>query len=177
MNSSESILVIDDDEAFRSRLAKAFRVRGFNVSEASNCKEARTKAMYSQPNMAVLDLKLGNESGLVLLKELLQIKNSMKIVVLTGYGTISTAVDAVKLGAANYISKPVDADAVLAAFDMKTSSAPIQIEVPHLDQVEWDHIQRVVNDCGGNITQASKALGMHRRSLQRKLAKNPLHLK
>lgn len=173
MNTCKSILVIDDDEVFRNRLARAFRDRGLNVVEASDGDAACECAERVNPNLIVLDLKLKSESGLVVLKKLLQINRVVKVVVLTGYGTIATAVEAVKIGAVNYISKPVDADTVLAAFhdDSLIQSSPIT--VPHLAQVEWDHIQRVVHDHKGNVTKAAKALGMHRRSLQRKLGKNP----
>ena len=177
MNHTKSILVVDDDDVFRSRLARAFRDRGFNVGEASNSIEAYDYVQGTKPKLIVLDLKLQNESGLVLLKELLDLDGALRVVVLTGYGTIATAVDAVKSGAVNYLTKPVDADTVLAAFHIEMRNETSQIGIPHLAQVEWDHIQRVIKDCDGNITQAAKALGMHRRSLQRKLGKNPQQLK
>ncbi|RIL07566.1 MAG: two-component system response regulator, partial [Proteobacteria bacterium] len=113
------------------------------------------------------------ESGLDLLGEISALSKA-KVVVLTGYGSIATAVEAVKLGAVNYLTKPVNADTVLAAFE---KSAPSRVEIPDLAQVEWEHIQRVVNEYNGNISRASKVLGLHRRSLQRKLAKNPGRLK
>jgi two-component system, response regulator RegA len=173
---SQSILIIDDDPIFCSRLARAFRDRGLLVKEATNSTAAYQLIQSFRPKRVVLDLKLAKESGLVILKELMHLDPRLKIVVLTGYGTITTAVEAVKLGAINYITKPIDSDSILAAFDIspKTKSG---IDAPQLAQVEWDHIQRVIHDCGGNITQASKVLGLHRRSLQRKLAKTPNSLR
>lgn len=173
----ESILVIDDDDVFRKRLARAFIERGIDAGETSNTNESCQYVQRKKPNKVVLDLKIGSESGLVLLRKLLEIDSSLEIVVLTGYGTISTAVEAIKLGAINYITKPVDADTLIAAFKGRTDNCNTQIKTPFLSQVEWDHIQRVVSECGGNITKASKALGMHRRSLQRKLSKNPTKLR
>jgi two-component system, response regulator RegA len=178
MNSdnSQPILIIDDDQTFCSRLARAFRDRGLFVKEAHDSLTAYQLIQSFKPKRVILDLKLAKESGLVILKELMRLDHTLKIVVLTGYGTISTAVEAVKLGAINYLTKPIDSDSILAAFDIspKTKS---EIDAPQLAQVEWDHIQRVIHDCGGNITQASKVLGLHRRSLQRKLAKTPNSLR
>lgn len=174
--SAQSILVIDDDEVFRRRLARAFRDRGLVVGEASKGSEACAYVLERRPELAVLDLKLGEESGLAVLQELRSIDRDLKVVVLTGYGTIATAVEAVKAGAVNYLSKPTDADTVLSAFEDR-QIGPAEISTPRLEQVEWDHIQRVVTDFGGNISQASKALGLHRRSLQRKLTKSPRRLR
>jgi len=174
--TAKSILIVDDDDVFRRRLAHAFRARGMIVGEASSHPAACDYILREKPDMAVLDLKLAEESGLQLLKQIREIARSIRVVVLTGYGTITTAVDSLRAGAVNYLTKPADADAVLAAFDSELVK-PLNIEVPQLAQVEWDHIQRVVKDCAGNISQASKALGLHRRSLQRKLSKIPQHLK
>jgi two-component system response regulator RegA len=165
--------VIDDDDTFRKRIARAFRDRGLNVLEAAASGEAIEKINANEIDSVVLDLKLGDESGLSLLGEISKISNA-NVVVLTGYGTIATAVDAVKLGAVNYLTKPVDADTVLAAFQ-GNSIRPVN--PPQLAQVEWEHIQRVLNDNDGNISRASKALGLHRRSLQRKLLKQPTRLR
>lgn len=170
---AQTILVIDDDDNFRQRIARAFRDRDHTVVEASSSSEALSQLTGQKIDWILLDLKLGEESGLSLLKGMAELTDA-KVVVLTGYGTIATAVDAIKLGAVNYLTKPVDADTVLRAFEQKNSS---KVETPHLAQVEWDYIQRVVSDHSGNISHASKALGLHRRSLQRKLAKSPQKLK
>ncbi len=171
--ATRTILVIDDDDIFRRRISRAFRDRDHNVLEACNFSEAHAQLQQAHVDWILLDLKLGDESGLSLLGELSNVSDA-KVVILTGYGTIATAVEAVKLGAVNYLTKPVDADSVLCAFE---GNDPSRIETPNLAQVEWDHIQRVINDHSGNISRASKALGLHRRSLQRKLAKSPQKLK
>lgn len=171
--SQPIILVIDDDDNFRRRIARAFRDRDYQVVEARSSTEARERLAHQTIDWILLDLKLGEESGLSLLEEMSTLTKA-KVVVLTGYGTIATAVNAVKLGAVNYLTKPVDADTVLNAFEQRTTSS---VQTPHLAQVEWDYIQRVVNDHSGNISHAAKALGIHRRSLQRKLAKDPEKLR
>lgn len=176
IRTPESILVIDDDTVFRRRLARAFSDRGFSVAEASNGSEALDCLEQERVSLVVLDLKLEKESGLLILRQLREIDDSIRVVVLTGYGTITTAVDAVKAGAVNYLTKPVDADTVLRAFYPPREQKSDHVDTPHLAQVEWEHIQRVMKDCDGNVTQASKALGLHRRSLQRKLSKNPKQL-
>lgn len=176
MSPYSSILIIDDDDIFRRRLAQAFADRELAVSQASNSAAALNLARIERPHRIVLDLRLKNESGLELLTRLRALDPLVEILVLTGYGTIATAVEALKAGAVNYLTKPVNADGVLQGFNANSKS-PSAVETPHLDQVEWEHIQRVVNEYGGNISRASKALGMHRRSLQRKLAKNPAKLR
>lgn len=162
-------LIIDDDDLFRSRLARAIADRGFSVSEAGDSFTARRLNSELRPQRIVLDLRLGTESGLDLLDYLA--KFDARIVILTGYGTISTAVEALKRGAINYVTKPAHADAVLASFETtQTVPAP---SAPPLAQVEWEYIQRILGECEGNISKAAKILGLHRRSLQRKLAKDP----
>ncbi len=172
-----SLLLIDDDNVFRKRLAKAVRDRGIKVFEASNGEEACDALREFQPESALLDLKLEQESGLEILKQLHSIKSNLKVVVLTGYGTISTAVNSMKSGAFNYLTKPANADSILEAFSEIKDENIKNLEVPNLEQVEWDHINRVVSDNAGNISKASKALGIHRRSLQRKLNKTPQNIK
>jgi two-component system response regulator RegA len=173
--SRHSILLVDDDRVFRERLCLTFERRGFDVRNASNAEEAINLAMQDSPEFAVVDLRMPGKSGLHLVKELHQIDETTKIIVLTGYGSIATAVDAVRLGAVNYLQKPADIDDILAAFakgtgevlDPKTPS----YQAPTLARAEWEHINRVLSDCGGNISEASRRLGIHRRSLQRKLQK------
>ena len=164
-----SILVVDDDDIFRTRLVKAFKDRGFNSIVASNLKEA--KELGKQSNYAVVDLRLEEESGLDVLSALKEISPQTQILMLTGYGSIANALEATKLGAINYLSKPANADEILAAFSLEKPSKPIQ--TPSLARAEWEHIQRVLNNSGGNISLAAKELGIPRRTLQRKLTKLP----
>ena len=170
-----SLLLVDDDEPFRTRLSRALRARGLDVREASDVVSAITSATDDSPEMAVVDLRLPDGSGLEIVKALRQLDASTAIVVLTGYGSIATALEAVRLGAVNYLTKPVDADRVLLAFDAPESSPAAESpqDTPSLARVEWEHINRVLVDCGGNISEAARVLGVHRRSLQRKLQKFP----
>ena len=175
-----SILLVDDDSIFRERLAKSLRNRNFEVHTASNFDEAVEMARRESPEYAVVDLRMPGPSGLELVRELKAVDPSTLIIVLTGYGSIATAVDAIKLGASNYLAKPADADDILAAFSRGTASA-LETEslpqstdsgaTPSLARAEWEHIHRVLVDCGGNISEAARRLGIHRRSLQRKLQK------
>jgi two-component system response regulator RegA len=168
-----TILLVDDDESFRSRLAKAFRARGHDVREAADVETARRATGDDSPEMAVVDLRLPDGSGLDVVRELHAQDLSTRIVVLTGYGSIATALEAVRLGAINYLTKPVDADRILAAFDPAVATPDPVADTPSLARVEWEHINRVLTDCGGNISEAARVLGVHRRSLQRKLQKFP----
>lgn len=166
-----SVLLVDDDETFRVRLAKAFSARGYEVEAAATVGEALEICKDFSPDLAVIDLKMPGESGLVLVEKLKEISSHTKILVLTGYASIATAVQAVKLGAKNYLQKPATLDMILGA--LAENIEPTSISAPTLTRVEWEHIQRVLGDCDGNVSQAAKILGMHRRSLQRKLTKNP----
>ncbi len=169
-----SILLVDDDEVLRERLAQAIRARGFEVRTAGSAEEALREVTRESPEMAVLDLKMPGMSGLDLLKELRTQDPSTRVLMLTGYGSIATAVQAVREGAVGYLPKPADADEILAALAGKDTSAPAKpCETPSLARAEWEHIQRVLTDCGGNISEAARRLGIHRRSLQRKLHKYP----
>jgi two-component system response regulator RegA len=170
-----SILIVDDQEVFRERLARSFRNRGYDVWTASNFEEGVEQARDRSPEYAVVDLRMPKCSGLELVRELREIDPSTKVIVLTGYGSIATAVDAMRLGATSYMSKPADADDIIAAF--ARSDAPTlnpdspSYQAPSLARAEWEHINRVLSDCGGNISEAARRLGIHRRSLQRKLKK------
>jgi two-component system response regulator RegA len=169
-----SILLVDDDEVLRERLAQAIRARGYEVRTAGSAEEALREVARESPEMAVLDLKMPGMSGLDLLKELRQQDPSTRVLMLTGYGSIATAVQAVREGAVGYLPKPADADEILAALAGKDTTAPAKPgETPSLARAEWEHIQRVLTDCGGNISEAARRLGIHRRSLQRKLHKYP----
>ena len=171
----ETIMVVDDSYAFRERLARAFRERGFDVQTASNYDEAMDQAREQMPNKAVVDLRMPGKNGLELVRDLREMDDSVSAVVLTGFGSIATAIDAVRLGATYYLPKPADADDILASFE-RSDTGPLESpdsehEVPSLARAEWEHIHRVMADCGGNISEAARRLGIHRRSLQRKLRK------
>lgn len=170
---SRTLLIVDDDVPFRTRLVRAFRDRGFDVSDAGSVDEALALAHLDTPELALVDLRLPGKSGLELVKALRELDAATSIVVLTGYGSIATAVDSVKLGATSYLTKPVDADQIVAAFDGTASTEHAPPAQP-LARIEWEHIQRVLSDCDGNLSQAARVLGIHRRSLQRKLLKNPV---
>jgi two-component system response regulator RegA len=172
-----SILIVDDDVALRERLAKAFQNRGFEARAAASYEEAVAFAEADSPEYACVDLRLPGRSGLEIVKALKAIDPETKIVVLTGYGSIATAMEAVRLGALNYLSKPADADGILAAFardeDPDKASSPDHYVAPSLARAEWEHINRVLADCDGNVSEAARRLKIHRRSLQRKLQKYP----
>ncbi|AGC48858.1 Fis family DNA-binding response regulator [Myxococcus stipitatus DSM 14675] len=172
-----SLLLVDDDATLRERLARAFRERGWDVTTAGNHEEALAAAKRESPEYAVVDLRMPGRSGLEVVKDLLAVDASTRAIVLTGYGSIATTVDAIRLGAVNYLPKPADVDDILAAFDRAAGepsfAAPETFEAPSLARAEWEHIHRVLADCAGNISEASRKLGIHRRSLQRKLQKYP----
>ena len=170
---SASLLLVDDDPAFGRVLATALGRRGFTVTLAAGVAEARALLPGLVVTHAVLDLRLPDGSGLDLIPLLRERHPTARVVVLSGYASIPTAIDAIKLGATYYLAKPVDADAVVRAFDGGdgAASAPPPAEPPSVRRVEWEHIQRVLKDCDGNISAAARALRMHRRTLQRKLGK------
>jgi two-component system response regulator RegA len=173
----DEILLVDDDERFAGRLARAFENRGLRVRVAHDHAAAVGEARRAPVEWAVVDLRLPDHSGLELIRDLLALCPDARIVMLTGYGSITTAVDAGRLGAINYIAKPTDADMVLAAFDHPdpsgTTPTDASYEPPSLARTEWEHINRVLRDCGGNISEAARKLGLHRRTLQRKLKTLP----
>jgi two-component system response regulator RegA len=173
--SMQSIILVDDEEQFRERLARAFINRGYTVFQAADVDEALEKIKENRPDWALVDLKMPGKSGLDLIREAKEFLPFLKIVVLTGYGSISTATEAVKLGAHYYIPKPADVDEILNAFEKDSDLADVpgqkEFEAPSLARAEWEHIQRVLNDCDNNITAAAHKLGIHRRTLQRKLYK------
>lgn len=170
--SRPSLLLVDDDGVFRERLAKALTARGCEVRTAPDAAAAVVLAEADSPELAVLDLRMPGESGLDLLRRLKAIDPTTRVLMLTGYGSIATAMEAVRAGAVHYLTKPVDADAILAAF---SAEGPVEDagaeDTPSLARVEWEHIQRVLLDCEGNLSEAARRLGMHRRSLQRKAAR------
>ncbi len=170
-----SILLVDDSVAFRERLALALTERGYQVRTAANYEEAMELVRAQIPDLAVVDLRMPGRSGLELVRDLRQLDESTRVLVLSGFGSIATAVEAVRLGAVNFLPKPADADEILAAFARGTAGMPeaasAEHEVPSLARAEWEHIHRVLADCGGNVSEAARRLGIHRRSLQRKLRK------
>lgn len=177
-----SILVVDDDDTFRTRLVKALTGRGFDARGEGSATKAIEQARQDSPELAVVDLRMPDGFGLDVVKALKEIDATTKILVLTGYGSIATAVEAIRLGATDYLTKPADVDQIVAAFDAREDAAggaaagaalKEPSEVPSLARVEWEHIQRVLADCSGNVSQAARLLNIHRRSLQRKLGKYP----
>jgi len=172
----EKILLVDDEEFFRNRLGQAFVRRGYTICTASCYDEAMDIIRKEQLIMAVVDLKMPGKNGLLLVKDALAFDQGLKIIVLTGYGSIATATDAIRLGAHSYLAKPADVDEILNAFSCDNSEEPNlpsieEITPPSLARVEWEHIHRVLADCDDNISCAAKRLGIHRRTLQRKLYK------
>lgn len=171
------ILVIDDDAVFAATLARSLARRGARTEIAGSTAQALAMLSTFEPSHAVLDLKLGAENGLTTLRELLLRRPGLRVLLLTGYASLATAVEAIKLGASNYLAKPVDAQAVLAALGDggEPSSTPAPDDRgPSLKRLEWEHIQRVLAECEGNISAAARRLGLHRRTLQRKLGKRPV---
>jgi two-component system response regulator RegA len=170
-------LVVDDDEVFRNRLCRALEQRKWEAEAVPDGEEALKFAHERSPDLVLVDLRMPGKGGLDVVRELRAIDSSMTIIVLTGYGSIPTAISAMKRGADHYLSKPADADQILAVYEnlrLTPSEAPEAPEtVPSLARVEWEHMQRVLSDCGDNISQAARLLGIHRRSLQRKLGKHP----
>jgi two-component system response regulator RegA len=170
--AARTVLVVDDDEPFRRLLARALQGRGFEVRSASSGEEGLALAQRESPEYAVVDLRMGGMSGLDLVRELRAIDPGTRVVVLTGYGSIATALQAMHLGAVHYLTKPCETSALVAALEHGVASGAGEgPEVPSLARVEWEHIQRVLADCEDNISEAARRLGIHRRSLQRKLAK------
>ena len=170
------MLVVDDDATFRNRLCRAFRDRGCEAHEADTAQETYRLASSVSPDLVLLDLKLPGLNGLELVQNIKKLDSTIALIILTGYGSIATAMQALRLGADHYLTKPADVDQILDAYrdlnrDFKQKQTPTT--VPSLARVEWEHIQRVLADCTGNISQAAKLLGIHRRSLQRKLSKFP----
>ena len=176
MTSRPLMLILEDDDALRARLAKAIVARGFDVVEASTAADAEARIANDAPEFAVLDLRVPDGYGLDLIAQLKAADPNTRIVVLTGYGSIATAVDALRRGATHYLTKPAETDEILAAFDRDAAdgfTTADALKPMSLDRMEWEHINRVLVDCGGNVSEAARLLGLHRRSLQRKLAKYP----
>jgi two-component system response regulator RegA len=180
------LLLIDDDALFVEALARAMRSRGFEVTVCTSATKAKSLIAGIAPDLAIVDLRLPDGSGLCLVSELRRCSPTTRVLVLTGYGSIASAVEAMKLGAVNYLCKPVDADTIIAAFGggnfapEPEESADEGSESPAADQpltvmrLEWEYINRVLTENDGNISATARALNMHRRTLQRKLLKRPV---
>ena len=174
--NTPSLLIVDDDDTFCQVLSRAFERRGFACHVAHDTEAGANLAKRVTPSHAILDLRMPGQSGLELIPSLLDINRDIRIVVLTGYASITTAVEAIKLGATHYLTKPTDADQIMNAFDEEEGrpQADVRDKPMSLDRLEWEHIQKVLGDCDGNVSAAARQLGMHRRTLQRKLAKRPV---
>ncbi|ATX82360.1 two-component system, response regulator RegA [Mariprofundus ferrinatatus] len=170
-----NLLLVDDDALFCRILSSALEKRGFAVQVANNVADAIELVGDAAPEYAVVDLSMPGDSGLVLVERLHQLDEHTRIVVLTGYASIATAVEAIKLGATHYLAKPADADEVVAALQKKSGDAAAEVAEQPMStrRLEWEHIQKVLMECDGNISETARRLGMHRRTLQRKLAKRP----
>ncbi len=172
IGTDPTLLLVDDDEAFLRRLGRAMEKRGFEVELALTVAEGKASAAARPPAYAVVDLRLSDGNGLDVVEALRERRPDSKIVVLTGYGAIATAVAAVKIGATDYLSKPADADEIVAALLDAGDGLPPPPENPmSADRVRWEHIQRVYEMCDRNVSETARRLNMHRRTLQRILAK------
>ncbi|PCH86092.1 MAG: two-component system response regulator [Piscirickettsiaceae bacterium] len=172
----QKLLIIDDDELYCDVLRGAFESRGYEVAVAHDIEQSQQRIKQFQPELAVVDLRLEQESGLHIIKALKAHDENTQIVMLTGYASIATAVEAVKLGARQYITKPANADEILAAFskqdgdvDLAPAERPLSVK-----RMQWEHMQKVLLECDGNISETARQLNMHRRTLQRMLAKRPV---
>lgn len=168
----KSLLIVEDDHPLRERLSRAMETRGFSVKTAAGVTEGKAIAKEMPPAYAVVDLKLEDGNGLDVVETLHQVRPESRVIILTGFGNIATAVAAVKYGAIDYLPKPADADDIMAALLAPPGSKPKPPENPmSADRVRWEHIQRVYELCGHNVSETARRLNMHRRTLQRILAK------
>jgi two-component system response regulator RegA len=173
MSDKKDLLIVDDDEAFRVRLGRAMESRGYVVRLAESIAEARKLAAAQQPDFAVIDLKLGDGSGLDLVQALRPVASDARMIILTGYGNLATAVAAMKTGAVDYLPKPADADAIDSVLRGGDKPLPPPPDDPMpADRVRWEHIQRVFAQCNRNVSETARRLNMHRRTLQRLLLKH-----
>ena len=172
IGEDKSLLLVDDDRPFLNRLGRAMETRGFEVETAESITEGLVKVRSNPPAFAVVDMRLNDGNGLDVIELIRHRRPDSKIIVLTGYGNIATAVNAVKMGAIDYLAKPADADDILAALLRKPEDKALPPENPmSADRVRWEHIQRVYELCDRNVSETARRLNMHRRTLQRILAK------
>ncbi|VAX12423.1 Dna binding response regulator PrrA (RegA) [hydrothermal vent metagenome] len=169
------LIVVDDDETFAQVLSNALAKQGYDTVHALNCSQALVLAQQTPPDYAIVDLRIGQESGLSLIQQLRVLNGDIHILILTGYASIATAVEAIKLGADHYLTKPADTREIIKALQKQEADPGVEAPAHPLSvkRLEWEHLQKVLLDHDGNISAAARALGMHRRSLQRKLAKKP----
>jgi two-component system response regulator RegA len=172
MTATGTILLVDDDEVFRERLARALRDRGWQAATAAGYDEALAATETQRFDFAIVDLRMPGLSGLSLIAPLRERMPQARVIVLTGYGSITSAVEALRAGAHDYLSKPVDADEVIAALT-SDAARPAPESAPSLARAEWEHIQRILADCQHNISETARRLGITRRTLQLKLKKYP----
>lgn len=171
-----TLLIVEDDRAFRQRLRVTLERRGFQVVEAESLEQAGHLSALHKPRFAIVDMRLGDGNGLDLVPTLRQVREDMRIVILTGYGNIASAVSAVKAGAVDYLAKPADADEIAAVLLTPEGASPPPPDNPmSADRVKWEHIQRVYEMCDRNVSETARRLNMHRRTLQRILAKRSPH--
>lgn len=174
MDESASLLLVDDDETFCRVLSSALTKRGFFVSTTHSVEQALPLAIDTPPEYAIVDMKMTGAPGLILVQALHKLDPNTRIVVLTGYASIHTAVEAIKLGATQYLAKPANADEIVAAFKHRADgNIEINMQPCNIGNLEWAHIQRVMHEHDNNISATARALNMHRRTLQRKLNKPP----
>ena len=170
--TERTLLIVEDDKSFLQRLARAMEARGFEVRTAESVSDGLQEVEKSAPAFAVVDMRLGDGNGLDVIMALKQRRPEARAIILTGYGNIATAVNAVKLGAVDYLSKPADADDVARALLARGAASPPPPENPmSADRVRWEHIQRIYELCNHNVSETARRLNMHRRTLQRILAK------
>jgi len=171
-----NLLLVDDDETFCSVLKPALEKRNFQVSVANDVKQGIKLAEQVEPEYAVIDLRIGHDSGLEMVKKLISLDGNTQIIMLTGFASIATAVEAIKLGAIHYLTKPANADEIVNALYKNEGDSSIKINQNPLSvkRLEWEHLQKVLMQHDGNISAAARALNMHRRTLQRKLDKRPV---
>jgi two-component system response regulator RegA len=172
-----TVLIVDDDVLLRNALARALRGRGYEVHTAANHDQAVASVRRYRPHFAILDLRIGDHSGVEVLRTIKQLTPRVKAVIMSGYASIASAVASVRAGAVNFLPKPVQVDELLAALNEELTEDAVSLDedwrAPSGARAEWEHINRVLAECGGNISEAARRMGMHRRSLQRKLSKQP----
>lgn len=174
MSEPGRLLLIDDDATFLQVMSRSFRRRGFEVLACAGARDALVSCRDFAPSHILLDLNMPELSGMAALPQLLEAAPDARLVVLTGYSSIATAVEAIKLGATQYLCKPAGIEEILRAFSGEQTSGEPPAQPPSLDRLEWEHLQRVLQENEGNISATARALGMHRRTLQRKLQKRPV---
>ncbi|MFT6106148.1 MAG: two-component system response regulator RegA [Rickettsiales bacterium] len=174
MKNHQAILIVEDDGDLANSLGRSFERRDYEVKIARNVKEAILALKTFYPSHAIVDLKMPGESGLEFIKHLHKFDDEIKIIMLTGYASITTTIEAIKSGACYYLAKPANADMIIAAFENKINSSekPISAKKTSIKNIEWEHIHQVLVETNFNISKSSRILGMHRRTLSRKLDKN-----